>query len=308
MGGKSRSSSPPAQQTVTNVTELPEFAEQFLSQASRRATALTTPQDQFFPGTTVAPFDPVQNEAQNLQLQLARTGSPTLQPAQDFLQNTLAGDFFNAIPGTGILEDTAAGAFLPGGQQQNLFFDRLGSILNRQAPQISSTFERFGRTGSGLADTARAQAASDAFASLIGDERNRQLAAAQQLAQRFSDERGRQIQALGLQPGLESQRFRDAQAISEVGAQRQSLDQARIQDAINRFNFNQDIERQQALQLLGLGGAVTGSGGTTTQTGPGQAQPQSSPLSGALGGGLAGFQAFGPVGGLAGAVLGGLFS
>lgn len=311
MGGKGGSKAP-AQQTVTNVSKLPAFAEKFLTQASDRATQLTTPQDQFFPGSTVAGFSPTQQEFFSRVGDFARTPNPVLTSAQGNIADTLSGQFFGAAPGTGLLEQTVAGDFLPGGTQDPVFRNQLNAILNRQLPQVSSTFEQFGRTGSGLADTARAQVASDAFAGLAFQqqeaERQRQQAAAGQLADIFGNERQRQLGALGISPQILQAELGQIGALQSVGQAERGLNQAQINEQIQRFNFDQDIERQQALQLLGLGGAVSGAGGTTTQTGPGQAQPQSSPLAGALGGAATGFSIAGPFGALGGALLGGLLS
>lgn len=86
-----------------------------------------------------------------------------------------------------------AGGFLPVAQEQFLqtargdyldsdaFNNAFQSALRQAQPGISSAFSLAGRSGSGLEATAQSQAAANAFASLLGQERQLQMQAAQQL-------------------------------------------------------------------------------------------------------------------------------
>lgn len=78
------------------------------------------------------------------------------------------------------LEGSAAGNGLFGSPG---FDQAVQASIRAAQPAIASTFSNAGSGGlkSGLAQTAMQQAASDSFARLYGDERNRQLASAQQL-------------------------------------------------------------------------------------------------------------------------------
>lgn len=200
---------------------------------------------EFFPGQTFAGFAPEQEEALGLQAARARAGSPVTRSAQDLATSTLRGDFLAGGPG---------------------FEAAYQSAANRIIPQVSSTFGRAGRTGSGLAQTAQTQALGDAFANLYGQERGRQLTAA------------------ALSPQLAAQDYADIGALSQVGAQRQGLEQQSINEAMARHDF----PYQQLVRQANLLGAIT----------PGAGQVQTSPLyrntgAGILGGALVG-------GGLAG--------
>jgi hypothetical protein len=73
------------------------------------------------------------------------------------------------------LQQTAGGQYLYGGPQQQAFID---AAVRGAAPGIFSQFGAAGGGGGGLQKAALDQSAVDAYASLYGDERNRQLQAA----------------------------------------------------------------------------------------------------------------------------------
>lgn len=200
---------------------------------------------EFFPGQTFAGFAPEQEEALGLQAARARAGSGVSRSAQDLASSTLRGDFLTGGPGFDAAYQAAA---------------------NRIIPQVSSTFGRAGRTGSGLAQTAQTQALGDAFANLYGQERGRQLTAA------------------ALSPQLAAQDYADIGALSQVGAQRQGLEQQSINEAMARHDF----PYQQLVRQANLLGAITPGAGSVQEV-PLQRNVGAGILGGALvGGGLAG--------------------
>jgi len=133
----------------------------------------------------------------------------------------------------GALRSTANGDYLYGSPGFNAAVD---ASIRQARPQILGSFAQggSGAVHSGLAQTAMQQAASDAFARLYGDERNRQLSAADQLGQFQLSGQGQQIGAAGTLGGLgvQTQQVRN-QAISDLGN-----------------NLSQ--ERQRQLTALGL--------------------------------------------------------
>jgi hypothetical protein len=95
----------------------------------------------------------------------------------------LARSFGTSAPyttGLNTLQETAAGDYLFGGPG---FDAAVNAAVNAATPGILSTFGAAGRGTGGLAQTAIAQSAIDAFANQYGQERERQLAAANALPQ-----------------------------------------------------------------------------------------------------------------------------
>jgi len=235
------------------------------------------------------------------------------------------------------LDQSAGGDFMYG----NPAFDEAVQASMRAArPSILSGFASQGGVGgakSGLAQTAMQQAASDSFARLYGDERNRQLTAtgqigqfgiqgrqlqqgaaegatqaqisqrgqdvqqqqlrnqaAQSFASVIGDERQRQLQAAGQLPGVG---LLASDVLQGVGNQQQQLQQRQLTAPIDA----------QMMLMSALNGfnpsAYTGQSSTTTQP------IYSNKGAGALGGALTGAQLgsyFGPLGTGIGAIGGGL--
>ena len=104
--------------------------------------------------------------------------------------------------------------------------------------------------------------------------------------------------AIAQAPQIQNQ---DLSQLSAVGAAREGQAQAELQDQVNRFNFEQNIEQQKLKDYLALGGGGT-IGSNTIQ--PVQRNTAASALGGALGGAQLGAAAgFNP---MLGAVGGGL--
>lgn len=199
----------------------------------------------------------------------------------NFAQNgyQLSGNARNA------LEDSAAG----GGLYGSPGFDQAVQASIRAAqPAIASTFAGAGSGGlkSGLAQTAMQQAASDSFARLYGDERNRQLSSAQQLGnfglagrdqqigaatQRgnlalgeqglrtqatlglgglMSQERDRQLQALQAAPGIG---LMGINALHGMESQQEGMDlnRALALSGMEGQNFSQGMQKTDAMYRMG---------------------------------------------------------
>ena len=76
---------------------------------------------------------------------------------------------------------------------------------------------------------------------------------------------------LGLMPSLGQAAQLPGQMLSQVGAQNESFNQALINENINKWNFNENRDRQALADYLQM---VQGNfGGTSTATGPGAFQP-----------------------------------
>lgn len=150
------------EQSSTTTVEIPGFLKPFLRQSVDVGQgALGELEGLIQPGTSlVSPFNQTQRDALRGAEAVGRGAGGFIPTAQQTLL------------------DTAQGDFLFGGEG----FDAAVNAATRAAqPGILSSFGRAGRGVSGLGQAAVGQAATDAFASQFGQERGRQLAAAQAL-------------------------------------------------------------------------------------------------------------------------------
>lgn len=235
------------------------------------ARAPATPFPGAAPEDLVAGLTPAQRRA--LELGIARAqGAGGFIPAaqQEFLRTAQGRDIASFLDPTALsaLQSTAAGDFLFGGQG---FREAVDAAVRAAQPHILSTFGGAGRGTGGLAQTAIAQAASDAFAAQFGQERARQLQAASALSGLAEAERARQLQAAGLLPSMA---FADTDALLRIGTIQQQQAQRELDAPIMA------LER-----LLTLSGAPVPLGATMGQV---VTQPGGSSLAGGLAGGLGG--------------------
>ena len=205
--------------------------------------------------------------------------------------------------------------------------------------KIQSQFAMSGRYGSGANQDVLAKSLGDVASNIAyGDyqrERQNQLNAQQQLGnlaqQQFANQSGalgalgnlsqadiqrrlaggsalsamdtarmaRQLEGAKLSPTFADLDYRDAQRLAQVGSARESDAMAQLQDNINRFNYEQNIDDQKLRNYMALisGGTV---GSNTIQ--PVFRNQGASALGGALGGSqlaqLAGFNPmYGAIGG-----------
>jgi hypothetical protein len=297
---------------------------------------------QFYGGRTFADFAPETQAALGLQTNRALQGSQLNQGAQGLASDTLEGNYLYANPANpvfaqaaqggltndqlGGLQETASGQFLDA-EQNPYLAPQAERLLANVLPRITSQYAGMGRQNSGLAARAASEGATDALGGLWMDnynrERGNQLAAQQDLAgygesglgrqlagagalgDIYGRERANQVQAMGAAPGLSELDYQDIARLQEVGSVREDLTQQGINEAMQRFQF----ENMQPWDQLGLyNQMIQGTyGGTTTQT---QQQPRRSLgqglLGGAVAGGNLGYRAGGQTGALLGAGLGGL--
>lgn len=253
MGGKSG-----GDQEVTQRTEIPAFLQPFVkNQAQVGSDALTRLEGQLSgagANELVAGFDPLQQQAQQQMIALAGGAGGFLPTAQQqFLQTAQGVDPQSYLDPAayGALQSTAGGDFLFGGQG---FDQAVQAALRAAQPSILSTFGGSGRGTGGLAQTAIAQQATDAFARQFGDERSRQLQASGMLGEIGNAERARQLQAAGLLPQMGGL---GAGILEGVGGQRQALAQRQL---------TAPISANEALVQAAGGGVPLGSLLGTSQT------------------------------------------
>lgn len=228
------------------------------------------PGPSFFPGKTYAEFSPETEESLRGIAARARAGSPAQQAAEQNIASTLRGDYLYGGP--------AFNRALEAAQAQII-------------PSIESRFARSGRFGSGLARAAEAKALGDVFAGQYGQERMAQQRAAM------------------LAPQIAQAGYQDLARLQQVGQQREALEQEKIDEAIRRYQFEQEKPQQKLGQYAGLVSGSGYGGESVQQTSPFAGSRAAGILGGALGGAglisqLGG--SLGPIGLPGGAILGGL--
>lgn len=236
-------------------------------------------QPSLYPGQMfVSPSEQTQ-AALNMQEELALAQPTTLQAAQESFMRGLGG-----------LGATAGGAFLMGSPYRQQVIESATRPLVQQfeqttLPGISSQFSRAGRYGSGAMERA-VGTATEATGRAIGD------IASNIAYQDYANERQRQQQALGLQiqsatlaPQIYGQQFLPSQQLAQVGAAREAIAAQPLQEAIQRYQFQQQVPYQQ---LQGFLSSVYGTPMAGSQYAPpAQTNTAASALGGAaLGAGI----------------------
>lgn len=197
---------------------------------------------QFFPGQTyVSPSEQTQQALQMAQ-QRAIQGSPLTGAAQ---AETLA-----TIQGRGV------NPFLAGALEQT---NRLaGEQFNRNIQNLQSSAASAGRYGSNAMGQQAGQA-QDIFARALAEQGG-------QLAYNSAEaERARQMAAVGAAPQMAQADYADIQRLLSVGGAREAQSAAELQDAMNRFNFQQNLPQMKLQQYANLYSSAP-QGSTTVQT------------------------------------------
>lgn len=220
-------------QTVTNKTDIPAFLQPYMqNQAAMSNDALTGLQGMLSGAGAdqlVAPFNATQQQGQQMAIDAATNPNGPVQAATGVLQSAAQGGYINqmlpqlnqgiaagmnAQIDPGILSqfanekfqlDPTSQAALQGSAAGNGLYGSAGfdeavqASIRAARPSILSGYAQGGSGAikGGLAQIGMQQAASDSFARLYGDERNRQLQSASQLGNFDLSGRGQQIDAAG---------------------------------------------------------------------------------------------------------------
>ena len=188
--------------------------------------------DQYYPNNMVQGFDPLQSEAANYTVEMARNGSPLIRSSQNLIQDTLDGKFIGGNP---------------------YIDDLLLSYGNKANSMVMSNFNKSGRMGSGANAATAGRAITDATLPVLFDQ--------------YNTERNNQYMAAQVAPELAEQDFINQNRIAAVGDARQAQGQRVIDADVNKWNFNQqadDMALDQYLQRVY--GSPGWNFGTTTNT------------------------------------------
>ncbi|CAB5194425.1 hypothetical protein UFOVP177_7 [uncultured Caudovirales phage] len=231
------------QQNSTTTTSIDPAIKPYVTYGLEEAKRLyETGSPQFFPGQTyVSPSEQTQQALQMAQ-QRAMAGSPLTGAAQ---AETLA-----TIQGKGV------NPFLAGALEQT---NRLaGEQFNRNIQNLQSSAASAGRYGSSAMGQ-QAGTAQDIFARALAEQGG-------QLAYNSAEaERARQMAAVGAAPQMAQADYADIQRLLSVGGAKEAQSAAELQDAMNRFNFQQNLPQMKLQQYANLYSSAP-QGSTTTQT------------------------------------------
>jgi len=201
-------------------------------------------QPSFFPGQTYVSPSQQTLDALAAQESLARAAPEQLQAAQQA--------FNQAVGQTGF---TAAGGFLGSnpflqGAIESATRPVMQQFQEQTLPGIQSAFSAAGRYGSGAQARAIGQA-QEAASRAIGDISS-QMSAVDYARERQLQQQaiGQQVAAAQIAPQIYAQQFLPAQQLSQIGAAREAIAQLPLQEAINRFQFQQQLPYTQLQTFL----------------------------------------------------------
>ena len=215
--------SSPQNVTTTSSAEPSEFIRPYLTQAIDYSQDLfESDLRNFFPNNTFVTPAAETQAALDLASARAIAGNPLLNQSQNLAQQTLSGDFLSPTTNP---------------YSQALFNQMADDVTSK----VQSQFSRAGRLGSAANQEVLADSLGRLANQVYGDQFNR--------------ERALQAQTMLTAPQLGEMDFNDIQRLQRVGADRESIDQARLQDAIARFDFEQQKPFLKLNQFLGALGS-----------------------------------------------------
>ena len=215
----------------------------------------------YYPGQGYV--SPTESTQQALQFGANRAvlGNPLLPQAQQTvsgMQNT-----FN--PAIQQMQATAGGEYLSGNPFFSGAFDAAarsaGTTFQDQMQQVASNTSRAGRYGSGAMGQLQDRAAGT-FATALTDtagklayqnydaERARQEAAQGNIGNLYGADYARQLQAAQMSPALAQADYQDISQLYQVGQAQESYQQAALADAMQRYNFQQNLPAAKLQSFL----------------------------------------------------------
>jgi hypothetical protein len=218
----------------------------YLEMGLRRAERLFfgEPQPSLYPGQMYVSPSQQTEQALAMQEQLASAASPFISAGQQGYLSSL-----------GQIGQTAAGGFLQGNPYQQAMVQAATRPITQQygeqvVPGIASLYSRAGRYGSGSMERALS-GATEAYGRALGDVTSNIV------GQDYARERGLQQQAqLGqaalaqAAPSFYQSSFLPAQTLAQVGAAREAIAARPLQEAIQRYQYSQQLPYQQLQGFL----------------------------------------------------------
>lgn len=208
----------------------------------------------YFPQNTIAPLSTQTRQGINEYTRTAQQGTPVADSAQEQVNATLQGDYLNSNPYLDAMYNNAASAVTRNYQEA-------------VAPTIAANFGLSGRTGSNMAFANAMDSSRDTLSRNLGGLASNIYGGA------YENERGRQMQAASMAPQTAGLNYFDANQLLQAGQLQDGWNQNRLNDQVNRWNFNQNrgwdnLSRYNSL----IGGTSYGSVTTQPQFGGGWPQ------------------------------------
>lgn len=224
----------PSNVTTTTSEEPSDFIRPYLTQAIDYSQDLfEANMPNFFPNATYTGFAPETETALDLATARATAGSPLLNLSQTEANKILSGDYLSPTTNP---------------YTQNLFNQMAGDVTS----QVNSQFSKAGRFGSG--------ANQEILANSLGRLAN------EVYSDQFNTERANMVNTMATAPALGQADYQDIEKLASVGAEKETLEQAKLEDAIARFDFEQQKPFIKLNEYLGALGANVPS--TTVETAP----------------------------------------
>lgn len=257
---------------VTRV-EPPDYIKPFYEDILQIGSNLSRDPREQFPYSTVVPYSPQTEAALSGIQERALSGSPLVEAAKAQQQQTIEGAYLDPV-------------------NNPAYQAVVDSVSSDVIPAAYTSYASGGQFfGSPVESEAVARGLSRGLAPFS--------------FQHYGQERAFQEGAAQASPALGQTDYQDLQALLGVGAAREEQSGRELNEAIQRFNFEQEEPR---IRLGDYAGLVFGTPVQFNTSAQATAQG-GSPLAGALGGalsGAAGGAALGPYGALGGAILGGV--
>lgn len=218
---------------------------------------------QFFPGQTYAGFDPLQQQSQQMGVDYATSGlGGLLAPTMQSFQNVVSGGLMSPESNPYLQQNI-----------QNMASQVRENLALSGIPQNAAGAQAAGQYGSsrhGLADYLTRKNANEIIARNTND----------MLMGGYNTGLNAMMQGFGQAPQMANLGMAPSNLLNQIGAERQGLAQRGIDEAMQRYMYNQESPWQNLQRYQGiLGGGYMGSGGSTTSPVTG-----GSPLMSALGG------------------------
>ena len=237
--------------SVTNVTPW-ETQQPYLTSGFERAESLYgQPGPSYYPGQTYVGFSPQTETALTAAQTRATAGSPLLQQSQAELLKQAQGQYLSPTTNPYL---------------QGLYNQMAGDVT----AGVQSEFSKAGRYGSG--------ANQSVLARELGNLSN------QIYAPQYAAERQNMQNVLFQAPQLAQADYQDIGMLQQVGQQREGLQQAALADAMNRYQYQQQLPYEKLRAYQGS------TGGSYGQTGEKIMPLERNVGAGMLSGGLMGAQ------------------
>lgn len=219
-----------------------------------------------YAGSTIAPFDPLQTQGQNMALSAAQGQQAPLVGNAANANNFLLSDIWNPSSNPN-LQGAIDAAVRPVTQQYQ------ETVLPRIRDEFQAAGQQFGGSRRGVAEGVAARGYMDTVADT----------ASKITQEQYANNLNAQLKALGLAPQTTQNLLAPGMTTSGVGDVRQSMAQALLGEDVSNFNYDQLAPFLQSKEILSLISGLPGGTTTATANNP----PQAPWWQQALGGGLA---------------------